>query len=213
MKNYEELYFTIQSNNTYTIKGLITYQAHHPEKDGDLACEYKKINFTNTKKIQIVEGKEIANNVKVTGLNCCSYSAHTEEKILDTMTFEELMYSEYWDMITKKYTFNEEKYKKYKTNSVNEDEEEIYMDCVPLQGKTMSIKFNKITGEMEINSYDTNYYGDLVDLFLLGRNEYDELQQYKKIIDLIRNNHNVQILKNGYVIDDVFYEQIDYYKD
>ena len=48
---------------------------------------------------------------------------------------------------------------------------------------------------------------------MLDREEYDELQKCKKIVNLIKNNHKVQILTNGYVVDSVFYEDIKYYED
>ena len=212
MKNYDELYFTIQSDNTYSIKGLITYQHHHPEKDGDITCEYKKINFTNDKQIQIIEGKNIANNLQVSGLNHCSYSVQTENKIIDVMTFEELICSEYWELINNKYKFDVKKYENYKKNNVFEDDEEIAMDCVPLVGSTMSIRFNKFNNEIDIYSHSNSFCGNLCDLHLLSEDEFNELQQYKTIVDLMKN-HNVLMLDNGYVVDNVYYENIDDFKE
>ena len=212
MKNYDELYFTIQSDNTYSIKGLITYQHHHPEKDGDITCEYKKINFTNDKQIQIIEGKQIANNLVIYSPTSCSYSSHAEEKILTTMTFEELICSEYWESINNKYKFDVKKYENYKNNNVYEDDEEIAMDCVPLVGSTISIRFNKFNNEIDIYSCSNSFCGNLWDLHLLSEDEFNELQQYKTIVELMKN-HKVLMLDNGYVVDNVYYENIDDFKE
>ena len=39
--------------------------------------------------------------------------------------------------------------------------------------------------------------------------DYNELIKNEKLINLIINKHNVQILENGYVIDNVYYENLD----
>lgn len=212
MKNYDELYFTINSNKTFVIKGLIDHKNHTPKKDGDISCEYKKIKFTNDKKIQVIDGKDIASNVEVYGEHHCSYSSHSEEKIIKELSFEELINSEYWENINNKYSFNDIAYERYKKSYVEENEHEIYVYCNTIENRYISFRFNKFNNQIDISSNNTDFCGNLFDLKLLEQEEFETMEEKSKAIDLMKN-HKVFVLENGYVIDNVYYENIDDFEE
>ncbi len=213
MNNYDELYFTIMSTNKYAHKGSFDYKSYHPKQEGNITCTYKKIKFINDNKIQISNVTETCKNLEIYGEQHCSYSPSSKEEILDELTYEELVDSEYWGSIKEKYEFNDIQHKRYLESYVEEDKDEIYVNCQTIDNRYISLRFNKFSNQVDISSSCTDYYGDLNELQMLDREEYDELQKCKKIVDLIKNNHKVQILTNGYVVDNVFYEDIQYYED
>lgn len=212
MKNYEELYFTIKNNTDYFTKGSFNYESNKVKNDGDISCSYNKIKFIDDN-IEISYCEEVASNVKITGYESCSYSSKTSEKVIGTYTFDELVESEYWEEITKRYKFKEQAFEKYKGNYIEETRDKI--ELVYMWGfNRIYMSLDKINGQIDIstNGEIGDFYGKVYDLKILEQEKFEELETKAKIIDLMKN-HKVSILKKGYVIDDVYYEKIDYYKD
>ena len=209
--SYDKLYFAIKSNTTYITKGAFDYKNYIPKKDNDLSSEYKKIQFIDNK-IQIFECKEIAKNVDTSGLGV-RYSSKTNSELIDELTFEELKDSEYWNLIIDRYKYNQKEYDNYKENEIYEDREEIntYLN---FNGRYLDIRFNKLDGYLSISSNDKDiYFEDYIGkLIVQDYDTYLENKTNNKIIELMKN-HNVQLLENGYVIDNKYYEDIDDYEE
>ena len=212
MKNFDELYFAVKTNDAYVNKGSFNYERGNVDKNGDISCTYNMIKFLD-ELIQISYCEDIASDVKKEGICCVSYSIRTNETVVGTYTFDELVKSEHWEGITKRYEFKEASYKRYKENYVCEtrDDVEVYYLW---GGHALDIRLNKINGEIHITSSVNggDFYGRLYDLRLLEDNEYFELLQKSRILDLMKN-HKVLILENGYVVDNVYYEDIDDYEE
>lgn len=212
MKNYDELYFTIKNNTDYFTKGSFNYKSNKVKNDGDISCSYNKIKFVDDK-IEISYCQEVASNVKVTGYECCSYSSKVSEKVIGTYTFDELIKSEYWEEIVKRYPFKELAFDKYKGNYIEETRDKI--ELVYMWGlNRIYMSLDKINGQIDISTNEEtgDFYGKVYDLKILEQEEFEELETKAKIIDLMKN-HKVSILENGYVIDNVYYENIDDFKD
>ena len=209
MKNYKELLFATKTSLDVN-KGGFDYENHTPEKDGDIVCVYKKIFFIGTDKIEIDEVTERAYNLKIYGEYHREYSVKRDDnKILGVYTFEELKNSEYWDSISERYYLNETEYKRYEANSVYEDDEQIEAELHFQNNNILSLKYNKFDNYITIYTKNTAFSDCADNMVILDREEYDELLENEKIIKLMRDKHNVQILENGYVVDDVYYEYID----
>lgn len=214
MNTFEELYFTIKFRCKYDIDGLIRYKRiGNIEKDGDIIAEFTKLKLFNEEVIEVVEGKQIAHDVIIYGKNHCGYSVETKKKTKSFLTFEELQKSEYWEDILQKYEFNEVAFKNYKDNDCNEDMDSMRLVCVATNGNYLNIEFNKINNELCIWNNEQEFAGNIFELKVLSTEEYDELISYKKIIHLIKSGHNVEMLKNGYVVDKEYYEDIQDYID
>lgn len=214
MNSFEELYFTIKFRRKYDIEGLIRYKRiGNVEKDGDIIAEFIKLKLFNAQIIEVVEGKQIAHDVIIYGKNHCGYSVETKENILISLTFEELQKSEYWEDILQKYEFNEVAFKNYKDNNCVENMDNMRLVCVASNGNYLNIEFNKINNELCIWNNEQEFAGNIFELKVLSTEKYDELISYKKIIDLIKNDHDVEMLKNGYVVDKEYYEDIQDYID
>lgn len=211
MDTYEKLYFTIMSDANHIHKGSFNYKSNHVEKDGDVSCEYNKLNFNEDNTISILLCTEIASNVRDKGVTV-SYSSTTERKILKTFTFDELINSEYWDCICKKYKFNKTMWDRYTNNYVTDDIGYTHCRCESPSGDYIDISFNKMDGYIDISTDTGAFDGDVKDLRLVEDSYYCELLQCEKIVDLIRKNHKVDLLSNGYVIDGTYYEEIDDYE-
>lgn len=212
MKNYDELYFTIKNNTDYFTKGSFNYKSNKVKNDGDISCSYNKIKFVDDK-IEISYCEEVASNVKVTGYECCSYSYKTSEKVIGTYTFDELIESEYWEEIVKRYPFKELAFDKYKGNYIEETRDKI--ELVYIWGlNRIYMSLDKINGQIDISTNEEtgDFYGKVYDLKILEQEEYEELETKAKTIDLMKN-HKVSILENGYVIDNVYYENIDDFEE
>lgn len=214
MNTFEELYFTIKFRRKYDIDGLIRYKRiGNVEKDGDIIAEFIRLKFLDKDTIQVVEGKQIAHNVRIYGKNHCAYSVETKENTLIFLTFKELQKSEYWGDILQKYEFNEVAFKNYKKNYCINDGESMKLECYASNGSYLNVEFNKINNELCIWNNEQEFIGNIFELKVLSTEEYDELISYKKIIDLIKNGHSVEMLKNGYVVDKEYYEDIQDYID
>lgn len=214
MNTFEELYFTIKFRRKYAIEGLIRYKRiGNVEKDGDIIAEFIRLKFLDKDTIQVVEGKQIAHDVIIYGKNHCSYSVETKENTLIFLTFEELQRSEYWEDILQKYEFNEVAFKNYNKNYCNDDRDSMKLECYASNGNCLSVEFNKINNELCIWNNEQEFTGNIFELKVLSTEEYDELMSYKVIIDLIKNGHDVEMLKNGYVVDKEYYEDIQDYID
>lgn len=214
MNTFEELYFTIKFRRKYDIDGLIRYKRiGNIEKDGDIIAEFIRLKFLDKDTIQVVEGKQIAHDVIIYGKNHCGYSVETKENTLIFLSFKELQKSEYWKDILQKYEFNEFAFKNYKKNYCKDDGDSMKLECYASNGNYLSIEFNKINNELCIWNNEQEFTGNIFELKVLSTEEYDELISYKKIIDLIKNGHDVEMLKNGYVVDKEYYEDIQDYID
>lgn len=212
MNNFDELYFTVKTNNKYIHKGSFNYKNGEVKKNGDISCSYNEMTFVDNK-IQISYCEDIAYNVKNKGACCVSYSSKTNETVLALYTFDELVNSEYWELIIKKYKFDEYAFKRYKENYISEDKESIDVNY-SWDGQYLDIQLNKIDGEivMRSNINGIDYYGSIYDLRIIDNKEYEALQRKAKIVDLMEN-HNIQLLENGCVVDNVYYESIDDYEE
>ena len=209
MKNYKELLFATKTSLDVN-EGGFDYEHHTLEKDGDIVCVYKKIFFIGTDKIEIDEVTERAYNLKIYGEYHQEYSVKRDDnKILGVYTFEELKNSEYWDSISERYYLNETEYKRYEANSVYEDDEQIEAELHFQNNNILSLEYNKFDNYITIYTKNTAFSDCVDNMVILDREEYDELLENEKIIKLMRDKHNVQILENGYVVDDVYYEYID----
>ena len=211
MNTYEKLYFTIMSDTNHIRKGSFNYKSNHVEKDGDVSCEYNALNFNEDNTISILLCTEIASDVRDKGVTV-SYSSTTERKILKTFTFDELIDSEYWDDICKKYKFDKTTWDRYKNNYVIDEIGYTYCRCESPYGNYIDITFNKMDGYLDISTGTCTFDGDVKDLRLVEDSYYCELLECEKIVDLIRKNHKVELLSNGYVIDGTYYEEIDDYE-
>ena len=210
MNNFDELYFTVKTNNNYIHKGSFNYKNGEVKKNGDISCSYNKMTFIDNK-IQISYCEDIAYDVENKG--DVSYSTKTNETVLALYTFDELVNSEYWDPIIKKYKFDEKAFKRYEENYISEDKEDINVNY-SWDGIYLDIRLNKIDGEivMRSNINGVDYYGSIYDLRIINDEDYEALQRKAKIVDLMEN-HKVQVLENGYVVDNVYYEDIDDYEE
>ena len=210
MNNFDELYFTVKTNDNYIHKGSFNYKSGEIKKNGDISCSYNKMTFVDNK-IQISYCEDIAYNVENKGN--VSYSAKTNETVLGLYTFDELVNSEYWNSIIKKYKFDEKAFKRYEENYISEDKENININY-SWDGVYLDIRLNKIDGEivMRSNINGVDYYGSIYDLRIINDEDCEALQRKAKIVDLMEN-HKVQVLENGYVVDNVYYEDIDDYKE
>lgn len=210
MNNFDELYFTVKTNNNYIHKGSFDYKSGEVKKNGDVSCSYNKMTFVDNK-IQISYCEDIAYNVGNKG--AVSYSTKTNETVLALYTFDELVNSEYWDLIIKKYKFDEKAFKRYEENYISEDKETINVNY-SWDGIYLDIQLNKIDGEivMRSNINGVDYYGSICDLRIINDEDCEALQRKAKIVDLMEN-HKVQVLENGYVVDNVYYEDIDDYEE
>ena len=65
---------------------------------------------------------------------------------------------------------------------------------------------------MRSNINGVDYYGSIYDLRIINDEDHEALQRKAKIVDLMEN-HKVQLLENGYVVDNVYYEDIDDYEE
>ena len=209
MNNFDELYFTVKTNNNYIHKGSFNYKKGEIKKNGDISCSYNKMTFVDNK-IQISYCEDIAYNVENKG--AVSYSCKTNETVLALYTFDELVNSEYWNPIIKKYKFDEKAFKRYEENYISEDKETINVNY-SWDGIYLDIRLNKLDGEivMRSNINGVDYYGSIYDLRIID-NDYEALQRKAKIVDLMES-HKVQLLENGYVVDNVYYEDIDDYEE
>lgn len=212
MNNFDELYFAVKTCDLYVNKGSFNYKNGDVKKDGDISCSYNKIKFIDDM-IQISYCEDVTSDVEVNESYCVSYSYKTKETVVGTYSFDELVNSEHWEGIIKRYEFKEASYKRYKENYVCEtrDDVEVYYLW---GGHALDIRLNKINGEIHITSSvnDGDFYGRLYDLRFLEDDEYLELQQKSRILDLMKN-HKVLILENGCVVDNVYYESIDDYEE
>lgn len=214
MNTFEELYFTIKFRCKYEIEGLIRYkEIGNVEKDGDIIDEFIKLKLFNEEVIEVIEGKQIAHNVRIYGENHYGCSVETKESILTSLTFEELQKSEYWEDILQKYEFNEVAFRNYKKNYCEEDRNSMKLECYASNSNYLNVEFDKINNELCIWNNKQEFTGNIFELKVLSTEEYDELINYKTIIDLIKSDHNVEILNNGYVIDKKYYEDIQDYID
>lgn len=211
--SYEKLYFAVMSCNKYIDKGMFDYVSKNVEKDEDVAHEFKQIRFVDEKKvIQIYQVKVIAQNVKKDGL-LVSYSAINNDYFIKAYKFNELVESEYWELINQKYKFNEQEYKKYKDTYSYEDkdtiENEFYFNSTYIR-----IRYNKLDGYLSVisNNENISFDGYLYDFVAISNDELSNYKQKEKLIDLM-GKHKVQLLKNGFVIDDEYYEELDYYHE
>lgn len=212
MKNYKELYFAVKTGKDIN-KGGFDYKNFEPKKDGDIVQIYKFINFLNNEEIQILEVTVKVQDLKIYGEKYFSYSSYYEKRILKEFNFEELLESEYWESINERYDFYEKEFENYNNNYCYEDEEEMKLECYSTKGNNINISFNKLNNELEIWNYGEEFTGKIGELKLLNKKEYDELLNYKNIVELIKEKRNVQVLENGYVIDNVYYEYIEEYGD
>ena len=210
MDNFDKLYFTVKTNNNYIHKGSFNYKNGEVKKNGDISCSYNKMTFIDNK-IQISYCEDIAYDVENKG--DVSYSTKTNETVLALYTFDELVNSEYWNPIIKKYKFDEKAFKRYEENYISEDKENINVNY-SWDGIYLDIRLNKIDGEivMRSNINGVDYYGSIYDLRIINDEDYEALQRKAKIVDLMEN-HKVQVLENGYVVDNVYYEDIDDYEE
>ena len=208
MKNYKELLFTIKTSLDCE-KGGFDYKHFDPEKDGDVVEIFKYIDVISEDKIQILEIKRIVSELKIYGKGHYGYSSHDEKKIIKVYNFDELTKSKYWNLITERYKFNQEKYKLYEENNIYEDEKSIKAWCYFQNRNKLYINFDKFSDYVEIETNNESFYGNIGDLVLIHIKDYNELIKNEKLINLIINKHNVQILENGYVIDNVYYENLD----
>lgn len=208
MKNYKELLFTIKTSPDCE-KGGFDYKHFDPEKDGDVVEIFKYIDVISEDKIQILEIKRIVSKLKIYGKGHYGYSSHDEKKIIKVYNFDELTKSKYWNLITERYKFNQEKYKLYEESNIYEDEKSIKAWCYFQNRNKLYINFDKFSDYVEIETNNESFYGNIDDLVLIHIKDYNELIKNEKLINLIINKHNVQILENGYVIDNVYYENLD----
>ena len=208
MKNYKELLFTIKTSPDCE-KGGFDYKHFTPEKDGDVVETFKYIDIVGKDKIQILEVKRIVSNLKIYGEKHIGYSGHDERKILNEYKFKELTKSEYWEQIKERYNFDERKYKIYEENYIEEDEETIKVKCCFQNKNELNLEFYKFGEEIDIRTNREYFCGNINDLVFMHIKDYNELIKNEKLINLIINKHNVQILENGYVIDNVYYENLD----
>jgi len=76
------------------------------------------------------------------------------------------------------------------------------------------MSLDKINGQIDISTNEEtgDFYGKVYDLKILEQAEFEELEIKSKTIDLMKN-HKVSILENGYVIDNVYYENIDDFEE
>ena len=205
--NIDKLNFAIQTS-IYLTKGSFRYKSYCPKKEDDINAEYKLLKIKKGC-IEIYDSKEIAKNVKE-----LSYNIITEEIFEKSLTFDELTQSEYWEDIIKRYPFNEEKYKIYKRSAIYIDDNYIEMDvysgCYDL-----NIRFDRYDGELSISSCqneDANYNGKIYELVVMDDKQNYENIMNKKLINLMKN-HKVEILSNGFVIDNTYYEDIEDFKE
>lgn len=212
MNNYKELLFAIKTSSDCE-KGGFDYKHFDPEKDGDVVETFKYIDIINEDKIQILEVKRLVSNLKIYGKKHYGYSSHDEKKIINVYNFDELTKSEYWNLITERYKFNQEKYKLYEESYIYEDEKSIKAWCYFQNRNKLYINFDKFSDYVEIETNNESFYGNISDLVLIHIKDYNELIKNEKIINLMLTKHKVQILENGYVIDNFYYEDIDYYKE
>lgn len=213
MDTFEKLYFAINYNPKYEKKGLIRYQHKKVKKEGDIVGEYVRLNLIDKNNIQVIEGKETAYNVDFISENCYKYSSERKEEIKSTLTFEKLQNSEYWENVLEKYKLNESAFERYKQNYCYEDKDTMRLECASTVGHFIEIEFNKINNELWIWTKEQEFTGNIYELRLLKEDEYEELVDSKKIIDLIKEGHAVDVLKKGYVIDKKYYENISDYFD
>ena len=212
MNNFDELYFTVKTNNNYIHKGSFNYKNGEVKKNGDISCSYNEMTFVD-KKIQISYCEDIAYNVENKGACCVSYSTKTNGTVLGLYTFEELKNSEYWEHIIKKYKFDEYAFKRYEENYVCETRD--YLDVYyNWNDHTLYMRLDKLTGEIYItgNTNVISYCDKIYDLQILDNKEYEALRRKVRILDLMEN-HNIQLLENGCVVDNVYYEDIDDYEE
>ena len=212
MNNIDELYFAVKTCDLYVNKGSFNYKKGDVKKDGDVSCSYNKIKFIDDM-IQISYCEDVTSDVEVSGSYCVSYSSKTNETVVGTYSFEELKNSEHWEDITKRYQLKEKAYERYKENYVSETKDgvEVYYSW---GGLYLDIQLNKITGDIHIcgSVNDIDFYGIIYDLRIIDNKEYEALQRKAKILDLMEN-HKVQLLENGCVVDNVYYESIDDYEE
>ena len=90
-----------------------------------------------------------------------------------------------------------------------EDEKSIKAWCYFQNRNKLYINFDKFSDYVEIETNNECFCGNIGDLVLIHIKDYNELIKNEKLINLIINKHNVQILENGYVIDNVYYENLD----
>ena len=211
--NIDKLNFAIQTSN-YSTKGSFRYKSYCPKKEDDTSAEYKLLKIKKDY-IEIYNTKEIAKDVKVSFSEYeVSYSSRTEKIFEKSLTFDELTQSEYWEDIVKRYPFNEEKYKIYKRSAIYIDdnyiEMDIYSGCYGL-----NIRFDRYDGELSISSCqneDANYIGKIHELVVMDNKQNYENIMNKKLINLMKN-HKVEILSNGFVIDNTYYEDIEDFEE
>lgn len=210
MNNFDELYFTVKTNNNYIYKGSFNYKNGTVKKDGDISCSYHKMTFVDDN-IQISYCEDIAYNVENKGN--VSYSCKTNETVLALYTFDELVNSEYWNPIIEKYKFDEKAFKRYKENYMSETRDylEVYYNWA---GHTLDMRLDKLTGEIYItgNTNAISYCDEIYNLQILDDGEYEALRRKAKMVDLMEN-HKIQLLENGCVVDNVYYESIDDYEE
>lgn len=208
----KKLKYAIQTSNFYS-KGSFRYKSCTPKKENDLSAEYKKIEFDGNY-IEIYNVKEIAKNVKVKGEYEVSYSSTTEQTFETRLTFEELKESEYWEDIVKRYPFNETKYNIYKKDEIYIDDKTVEM-TIYSDTQSLTVRFDRYDKEINIYSLqnkDVDFSGKLYELVVTDNKQNYENEMCKKLVSLMKN-HKIEVLSNGFVIDNTYYEDIDDFEE
>lgn len=208
----KKLKYAIRTSDFY-IKGAFRYKACTPKKENDLCAEYKEIEFDGNY-IEIYNVKEIAKNVKVKSEYEVSYSRTREQTLETRLTFEELKESEYYEDIVKRYPFNETKYNIYKKDEIYIDDKTVEM-TIYSDTQSLAVQFNRYDKNLSIYSSqnkDVDFNGKIYELVVMDNKQEYENKMCKKLVSLMKN-HKVEVLSNGFVIDNTYYEDIDYFEE
>ena len=224
-------YFAIQTRNIFK-KMTINYKN---TCDDYRLLENMEIPILSTYDvISIQEGNIIvshmgtrADNLKVTSEKSCQYCpTEIETNAPETFSLESFKNSDYFNVLLNKITDSYEKalekgkelYEKYQDSLQTPTHDTTYKLTKTFEtsnGEYVDIKVDFMENTIEIDSTHFSTHGevDFDSITIVDKEEYESLNESSRVLDVLIQSldkgASIQKIKNGYIIDDMYYESLE----
>lgn len=224
-------YFAIQTRNIFK-KMTIHYKNTCDDyrvlatMEVPIICTYDVISIQKGNVI-VSHMATRADNLKVTGEKSCGYCpTEIEMNPPETFSLEYFKNSDYfnamlnrihipYENILEKGKELYEKYQEYLQPLTHDSTYKLTKIFETSNGEyvEMSVDFMENTIQIESNHFSTHGEVDIDSIIIVDNEEYENLKEFSRVLDVLiqvlDKGASIRKIKNGYIIDDMYYESLE----